>query len=176
MKILILSPLFPPDTGAPASYVKELATRLEPHHTVTIHIYGYLPEHVHGVTIVSTDKRTSLPHRLFLFTRTLFSHREKFDLILVNNAPSVELPFLFFWLVTRVPYVLIESDPLAKKNMNGLYKCIHSLTTRYARYTLAVEKDSYQKAELLPFTSFDTVREEARSVWWDTHIKKLVTV
>lgn len=176
MKILILSPLFPPDTGAPSSYVKELATRLQTNHTVTLHIYGYLPESVSGITILSTDKRTSLPNRLLSFTKTLFSHREKFDVVLVNNAPSVELPFFFFWLFSRVPYVLIESDPLAKKNCKGLYKVINSFIIRHAHHTLVVEESSYKKAEVLPFTSFDTIREAARTDWWNSHIETLCTV
>ncbi len=177
MNILILSPLFPPDTGTPASYVKELADRLGKRHEVTLHIYGYLPEEVMGVPILATDKRKSLLFRLLSFTRTLFSHKRQFDLILVNNAPSIELPFLFFSLLRKTPYVLLESDPLAKKkSTRGFYKILHRFISKHAKYIIEPDEASYQKDEWLPFTDFDTAKEERRNTWWDTHLTSLTTV
>jgi glycosyltransferase involved in cell wall biosynthesis len=177
MKILILAPLFPPDTGAPASYVKELSARLALAHRVTLFLYGYLPETVSGVTIHAIDKRKSLFVRLFAFTRSLFSETDTPDLILVNNAPSIELPFLLYYFFKKPTFVLLISDPLAtKQSTRGVYARIHRALLKRAFRTITVEEVTYQKDEILPFVTFDTAKEEKRVAWWETHIMTLCSL
>ncbi len=176
MKILILSPLFPPDTGAPASYVKELAARLQNSHEVSLLVYGYLPEVVEGVNIVSIDKRTFLPVRLFSYTKSMWRHASP-DSMLVNNAPSIELPLLLISLFRNIPFVLIESDPIAQKaSMYSWYKMLHTLIQKRAQKIIVLEEEAlYKKAEVLPFAEFDAAREARRQAWWDTHCKHLLS-
>ena len=176
MKILILSPLFPPDTGAPADYTKELATRLGAAHETSLLVYGYLPEAVSGVSVDSIDKRTFLLVRLFSYTRALIQQRTQ-DIVLVNNGPSIEVPFLFLFLITRASYVLVESDPIARKGAKrGLYKIIHTFLKKHARNVVVLEDiEVYKKAEVLPFIEFNEVQESRRHTWWDTHINHLIS-
>ncbi len=173
MKNLILSPLFPPDTGAPAGYVKELATRLGAAQDTHLLVYGYLPEEISGVDITSVDKRASLPLRLLSFIKSLAALTSESDLILLNNAPSVELPFLIVTLFKKIPYTLIESDPIAKEaSTAGFYKFLHSLIKNRAKRIVTLEGELlYKKEELLPFEEFDAAREARRQIWWENHLK-----
>ncbi len=174
MKTLIISPLFPPDTGAPAPYAKELASRL-PSETSLL-IYGYLPETVAGnIAITAIDKRSALPLRLFLFTSSLFRVRNV-DHFLVNSGPSTELPFFIFYLLKKPTFVLIESDPLLHtEDLRGWYKFIHTYLRKRAKKVIAVSEETYMKAELLPFTKFDTAKEATREIWWQQHCREVTS-
>lgn len=176
MKILILSPLFPPDTGAPADYVKELAARLAPEHETKLLVYGYLPESVTSVTIQAIDKRSLLPFRLFSYTKALLTYRDA-DLLLVQNAPSVELPLLLARLILKVPYVLVESDPIAAvSSTRGFYKQLHSYIKKSAKKVIALPPEAtYKKAEVLPFVEFDAAGEARRQTWWNDHVTSLLS-
>jgi hypothetical protein len=177
MKILILSPLFPPDTGAPADYVKELATRLGAEHQTELLVYGYLPESVSHVPCTAIDKRTSLLFRLFSLTRTLLKKSHKTDLILANNAPSIELPLLITSLLRKTPYILLLSDPIANAaSMNGWYKTLHQLVAKRAKTIIKLDtEETYKKAEVLPFAEFDAAGEARRQSWWNNHVTSLLS-
>lgn len=178
MKILILSPLFPPDVGDPANYCKELATRLTGH-DVTLLIYGYLPESVTGVTIATIDKRHFLPKRLFEYTKRLQREIKGADLIIVNNGPSIELPALLVSLTKAKSMVLCESDSLASSLAitSRSYKLIHRLFLRHCNRVITLPSQSvYQKPEVLPFVSAARAELEEREVWWAQHIKELLTI
>jgi hypothetical protein len=177
MKILILSPLFPPDTGAPADYVKELATRLSKDAHVNVLVYGYLPEHISGVEVTSIDKRKALPLRLLRYTLSLMRSYTQHDLIIINNAPSIELPFLFVSLFMKRTNILIESDPLAREHRTQrLYSFLHHLAQKRVQKTITINTEtSYKKAEVLPFEIFDEQREAARGAWWTAHINEITT-
>jgi hypothetical protein len=176
MKILILSPLFPPDTGAPADYVKELTQRLTVEHETTVLMYGYLPEAVPGSTLLPIDKRVILPWRLFSFTKTLLA-KQGHELLLVNNAPSIELPLLVASFVKNISFVLIESDPIARHaSERGLYKLLHTTLTKRAKKVVVLEDETtYKKAEVLPFVEFDMARESRRQTWWNAHTNHLMS-
>lgn len=174
MKILILSPLFPPDTGTPAAYVKELASRLH-HKDISLLIYGYLPESISTVPIQSIDKRQLLPVRLFQFTRTLLRESRDIKHLIINNAPSVELPALLVSFVRPLHITLLLSDPVAKKaSERGLYKILHTFLKRRSQAIITLPPPTtYEKAETLPFVSSDTEKEAARESWWHEHINTL---
>ena len=177
MKILILSPLFPPDVGAPAPYVKELLRRLKGH-DVTVLIYGYLPELVPGVQMMAVDKRTWVIRRLVSYTRALLHARTEADLIIVNNAPSVELPMLLVSLVTRNTIVLCESDPLAlRASKKGFYKVLHAQIIRRSKKVIVLPKETlYTAPERLPFETVDGEVIQAQDIWWKNHCIELTTI
>ena len=110
MKLVIATPLYPPDTAPSASYVKELSARLSPSHQVSIVLYGHLPEYVAGVRYVCSDKRHTLPRRLWRFLRGLQAAVADADVLIVENGPSVELPALLISYLTKVRIVFIASD------------------------------------------------------------------
>jgi hypothetical protein len=49
MKIVIATPIYPPELGGPATYTKELATRLANIHDITIVAFTNAPQPVSGV-------------------------------------------------------------------------------------------------------------------------------
>ncbi len=177
MKILILSPLFPPDVGAPAPYVKELLRRLNGHDVTTL-MYGYLPESVPGVQMIAIDKRTGVIRRLVTYATALMRARTEADLIILNNAPSVELPMLLVSLLTPNTIVLCESDPLAlKASRKGFYKLLHTLMVRRCKKVVVLpEETMYMIPELLPFLSIDTEAVAKQNSWWTKHCIDLMTI
>ena len=177
MKILLLTPLFPPDTGDPASYVKDLATRLSGHE-VTLLIYGRLPEAVPNIKIISIDKRQWLPLRLLKYTKSLWQNSEMTDLIIVNNAPSTELPALFVSTLRPRTMHLCESDSIAKvAAQSGMYKIIHQLLKKRCQKTIGLPDDKlHKKPEVLPFIQIDETVHARRERWWNNHLNELTSL
>jgi len=178
MKLLILTPLFPPDIGAPASYVKTLLSQLT-EHEVTLLLYGYLPEAAGKTNMIVLDKRQ--PRALLLIKSffTLLKVGRKVDLIIINNGPSTELPAWAVSFFLNTPMILCQSDPLAiKTSSQGIYSLIHSLCTKRIRknHILPEDEHQYLKAEKLPFTSFDTDAETKRQLWWKQHVLELTNI
>lgn len=71
MKIVLATPLYPPDIAAPALYVKELAKRIATLHDVTIVAYANLPETMPEVRMIAVSKRQPLPLRLLTYFAAL---------------------------------------------------------------------------------------------------------
>ncbi len=113
MKLVLATPLYPPDIAPPAPYVKELAKRLSNGHQVTIVTYGKLPEKVAGVSIVAVPKNRILPLRLLDYTFALMQAARKADIVYAQNGASVELPLLLVSLFTSTPIILCFGDVAA---------------------------------------------------------------
>ena len=178
MKILILSPLFPPDTGAPAAYMKTLLPQLS-EHEVTLVLYGYLPESTAQAETIILDKRWSKSRLLIQSTLTLRRLGKQSDLIIINNGPSTELPALVASFFLKTPMTLCVSDPLAAAaSTHGVYRFIHQLSVRRMKHVLTLPEDEkkYLKAEILPFTPFDEEAERLRLDWWKKHISELISL
>ena len=177
LKILILSPLFPPDVGAPAPYTKELLRRFMGHE-VTALIYGYLPESVPHVKVTAIDKRTWVVRRLIAYTKALVNARKDVDLIILNNAPSVELPLLLVSLFNKNTIMLCESDPLAyKASSKGLYRILHGLMVRRCKKVVVLPEEAvYMTPERLPFETIDTEVIQKQDTWWKNHCIELTTI
>jgi hypothetical protein len=178
MKLLILTPLFPPDTGAPAAYVKTLLTHLSGHE-VTIVVYGYLPESAPCQEIITIDKRWSKVHLLLKSTWTLLKKGNQADQIIINNGPLTELPAFFASFFLKTPLTLCISDPLAiKASQRGFRQLIHWLCVNRMDniVTLPTDENNYLEPEKLPFTTFDTAAKAGRQEWWKQHVARLTRV
>ena len=116
MRILLVTPLYPPDIAEPAPYVKELAKRLKGDHEITVLAYNHIPESVNGVRIVSIEKSSILPIRLFRFFYLLLKEVNDTDSVYVQNGPSVELPLLLASFFFRVPTYFRLGDETALRN------------------------------------------------------------
>lgn len=185
MRITLLSPLFPPDTGTPAAYVKELVTRL-PADSVDLAIYGHLPEHVPSIRYHCIDKRSILPVRLFRFTKMLRGLTTRTDVLLVQNGPSVELPALLVSVVTSTPIVLCISDTraAATATQKPLYGFIHQMLQKRASCVISLLDSATDtqkiarpiaRPEILP-EGFDQTDRTTFEASWDAHAKALTTV
>lgn len=173
MKIVIATPLYPPEVGDPAPYVKELTKRLVENNEVIIVLYGHLPEKVFGASFVSVEKRHPLPLRLFRFTIALFRAAQKADMLYVENGASVELPAGIVALLTGKPLILHIGDNAAynKSAKSLLLKSIHGFARRRAhKIVSAVPKT---RPEILPFTPRPDAEFDAYERSWSTHVHDL---
>ena len=178
MKILIVTPLFPPDTGAPAPYTKQLLKHLnESGYSITLITYGKLPENAPYEKIIVLNKRW--PKLFLLLASVFYVLREAKDneRIIVNNGPSSELPVLLASMFVFSPIILCLSDPIAKiRTRTGFYSLIHRLLTkRSAKIVDLPDEKKYLKPEKLPFNNESDRQKiiKEQTMWWREHISNL---
>ncbi|MBI2627911.1 MAG: glycosyltransferase family 4 protein [Candidatus Niyogibacteria bacterium] len=107
MKILLATPLYPPEIGGPATYTKELAEQLKNKHHLKIVAYaGKNPQLIDGVELIFIDKFKPLFYRLFLFFLAIFKHSKDADVIYVQNALAAGLPAVLAAKLRQKPVVL----------------------------------------------------------------------
>lgn len=174
MKILITTPLYPPDIAEPAPHVKELAKRLKSNHGVSILTYGNFPEKINSVEILATSKQKPLPIRLVNFFILLIRSATGADVIYSENGASVELPVLIASTLLSKPLLLHIGDTKAYEfaQKNRLHRFIHKLIERKA--TAVIVHRTLPKPEILPFgegASEDTKKYE---IEWERHIGELL--
>lgn len=169
MQILITAALFPPDVADPAAYIKELAARLARKHSVTILTYGHIPESVANVTIHVIPKSQSTVRRLFQFARVLRTLSREAEAVIINNAPSTEVPLIFSSWFNNRKWFLLPSD--TKIIYTGWRKFFHTLALKRAQ--LLDIPLPQARPEILPF------KKPSESVWqqyessWEKHITTL---
>jgi len=197
MRILLVTPLYPPDIAEPAPYVKELASRLKQTHEVTILAYNHIPEIIDGVHIISVEKQLPLLTRLVQYTRALSRASRKADIVYIQNGPSVELPMLLVAPFTRTPFVLRLGDETALNHATReffhrillwiamtLSRTIvtHEATSLHAKTLTAHSRDQRKTAnmerplprpEILPFSPRPTRELEDFEASWQTHVTEL---
>lgn len=173
MKIIIATPLFPPDTNEVALYMKELSVWLAKKHAVTIVMYGSLPERVNGVTFVTINKHLLLPVRLFLYTIKLWSVVRGADIIYAQNGASVELPVSLVSLLTNTPLILNEGDVLARAQAkkSKMLKLIETFVSRRAK--TIIRENPKQRPEILPFEPQPLAEITEYKKTWETHLALL---
>ena len=93
-KVLICTPLYPPDIGGPATYSKLLKDEL--------------PKHGFGVDVLSFGSVRKLPRfvRHFVYFLKVLKIGHKFDIIFAQDPVSVGLPSLFAAKVLRKKFIL----------------------------------------------------------------------
>jgi len=172
MRVLISTPLYPPDIEPQARYVKELAIRLSDTHEVTLLTYGRIPERIPRVTIHAVPKHIPLVVRLIVYTRALWSMQKSADAIFSENGASVELPLMLVSLLSRVPIVFHEGDVCAQERNKGdvLFKTIHRLAARGAKKLTGTP---LQKPEVFRHLPFPKTAYAAYADSWQKHILKV---
>lgn len=106
MRIVLATPLYPPEIGGPATYTKELAERLRGKHEVVIVAYASTSERISGTTLHTVSKRRPLPIRLLKYFFTLFKAAKGADVIYVQNAMAAGLPAILVGKMRGIPVVL----------------------------------------------------------------------
>jgi len=174
MKIVLATPLYPPDIAEPAPYVKELATRLASSHEVVVVTYGRLPEQIPGVRIVSVDKRRPLPLRLLSYTAALLRAARGADVIYAQNGPSVELPLVIVLRIVRAPLVMRMGDAAAHAYAahHPLRKFVERLALRRGR---VIEGAPGARPEILPFAPRPDAALAAWETAWRSHLSDLTS-
>lgn len=106
MKIILATPVYPPEIGGPATYTKELALRLRGEHDIVIVAYASTSELIDGVTLYIASKRRPLLIRFLKYLTTLFKASQGADVIYVQNAMASGLPAVLVGMLRRIPVVL----------------------------------------------------------------------
>ena len=185
MKLIIASPLFPPDIADPAPYVKRLAELLKEDYEVTVVAYGRLPEKIDGVKILTADKRRPLPFRIWVYIFLLVKECVKADILFFQNGPSVELPAVFAALCTRVTLDFNISDltalHVAKKG--GIKSVIFDLALSVSKIVLSNESMQdkkcrilampMEKPEILPLEEHPSLALENYKASWKEYLSQL---
>lgn len=176
MKIVLATPLYPPDIAEPAPYIKELAKRIAKTEEVTIVTYGHIPEEVPGVRICAVSKQRPLPFRLIAFTGALLKALRGGDILYIQNGPSVELPAFIVSFMTRARLIIRIGDEAAHRRAQA-----HPLLRRVESSVLQRSKDVVidspkPRPEILPFTERPTAGLEAFEQSWDEHVSVLLTL
>ena len=173
MRIVLATPLYPPDIAEPAPYIKELARRLAIEHEVVITTYGRFVEPLPGVRFVRVDKRHLLPFRLIRFFLSLMREIRTADLLYLENGPSVELPAVAASVLTGTPLILHIGDETAdaRASAGGLLSFIQSLARKRARRVIETRPGS--KPEIIPFLPRPAEKEAAYQLAWERHIAEV---
>lgn len=173
MKLVLATPLYPPDIAAPASYSKELAEQLSKEAEVTVVTYGRFVEPVAGVRMVTVDKRHRLPVRLARYTRALYREARRADVLYTENGPSVELPALIVSFLTDTRIVFHLGDPLARERASGSTH-LRGLERGLRRRAASVIEDSpLTRPEIIPFQPRPESGERAYAASWQTHLEEV---
>ncbi|MBX2866349.1 hypothetical protein KTR10_00080 [Candidatus Kaiserbacteria bacterium] len=168
MRILIVTPLYPPDTAETAQYVKELAKRLSDQHKVTVVLYGHLPEELSNVETCCVDKRKPIVMRLFSFFKTLLRELRKHDMLYIINGRSVEVPVFFATKLRRIPHVFLPFDTTAPLTSFGrTLQQTSSKDISYANLSLI-------RPEVLPFEEYPAEAFKRYEEDWKKHLESLV--
>ncbi len=107
-KILLATPIYPPEIGGPATYTKELSERLGAKHDITILTYGEINKSpvFPNTKLILIKKSLSMPVRIFLYTWKLIQISKNYDLIYVQNAVASGLPVAINKKLRGTPYIL----------------------------------------------------------------------
>ncbi len=156
MKIVIATPLYPPEIETLANYVKELAVRLKAEHEITIVAYASTAEKIPGVKLITVSKHWPLLIRLFMYTFVLFRATKNADIVYAQNSATSGLASVIIQKIKKIPVVInfweheawkramqlqITTEPLEKfvlaKNKNRRINAI----MRLQRWTLKNAKN-----------------------------------
>ncbi|MEA2701841.1 MAG: hypothetical protein QOE22_550 [Candidatus Parcubacteria bacterium] len=173
MKIVLATPLYPPDIAEPAPYAKELATRLAKTDEVIIVTYGHIPEDVDGVRMRAVSKQRPLPFRLIAYTFALLRTARDADILYMQNGPSVELPVAIASFFRRTPIVMRIGDEAAHTyaRTRPQLQAIERFALRRAKEVVTDSPDP--RPEILPFRDHPVAELDAFERSWETHIAGL---
>lgn len=173
MKIVLATPLYPPDLGEPAAHVKELAVRLAKNNDVSVVTYGRLPEKVAGVSVISVSKRRPLPVRLAAYTFALLRAARRADVIYAENGPSVELPAGLAALLTRRPLIVHLGDRAA--HALAEYSVWRRALERFAlgRAKTVIRDNPPSRPEILPLQEPPADALAEYEAAWKSHLALL---
>jgi hypothetical protein len=173
MKVLVVTPLFPPDHNDSAKYCKELSLQLSNSgHQVEVLAYGKLPESVEGVDINTVNKSLPLPIKLGIFIYKFFIASLRQDRIIINNGPTVELASLFIYPFIVNKSIFLLSDKKATFGLKGIRRISNSFLANNLA-TINIDTEKYLRPEIHPFRKSDLTEEEFANNW-EQHQKEIL--
>lgn len=103
MKVLLATPIYPPDIGGPAQYAVELPQKLAPNHEVIVIAYG---DSTDTMETKFVSKNKPLLWRLWLFGRAIYQYGREADVIYAQNAVAAGLPAVIAGKLLKKPVVI----------------------------------------------------------------------
>ncbi len=167
MRVLIVTPLYPPEVADAATYTKELARRLSRVHEITVIAYAHLPEEVRGISVVTIDKRQPRLARLRAFRKAFVRSVKNADVVLAINGASVELPLLLTPFPKSVRLIFCITDATAHARA-GLIERLAS-----ARADAVVREFPPRRPEILPLEPEPTEAFATYEASWVEHISTI---
>ena len=118
MKIIIATPVYPPETSLTATYVKEVASRLNHDgNDITVITYANVAEDIEGVRTIMVKKSQPVVVRFLNYTFALFKATKNADVLFVQEVIASGLPALIVSLLRNIPIVLhLTQDEALKRN------------------------------------------------------------
>lgn len=106
MKIVLATPIYPPEIGGPATYTKELCERIHQNHNVTVVAFTDSKEVFPGTQLLVVSKNQPLPIRLIKYFFAVWKASRGADIIYVQNAMASGLPVALVSMLRHIPFVL----------------------------------------------------------------------
>lgn len=176
MRIVLATPLYPPDIAEPAPYIKELARRLSTLHEVSIVAYARLPEKVPGVSIVVVNKQKPLPLRLLAYFFALRKTIKNANIIYAENGTSVELPTGMLSFFIKQPLIMHVGDQIARERAQKSFVLKYIERFAFSRAKEIVFDIPFSKPEINPFEPFPVEKFALYEQSWDAHLHALESI
>jgi glycosyltransferase involved in cell wall biosynthesis len=106
MKIILATPIYPPEIGGPATYTKELCDRLHNIHQLTVIAYTNSMTTFPGTRLVAISKHRPLLIRLIKYFLAVWKESREADLIYVQNAVASGFPVALVSILRGIPFIL----------------------------------------------------------------------
>jgi len=106
MKIIITTPLYPPEIETLSFYVKNVATKLCKEHEITIVAYASTAEKIPGVKLITISKRQPLLMRFLKYSIALLKASKNADIIYAQNSVTAGLPSIIVKYIRKIPIIL----------------------------------------------------------------------
>lgn len=106
MRIVLATPLVPPEIGGPATYLKKLISLMKDEHELVVVAYARTAEKLPGTTLHTVSKARPLTIRLLKFFFVLYRESKGADVIYVQNAVAAGLPSMLVGKLRRIPVIL----------------------------------------------------------------------
>lgn len=177
MKIVIATPLYPPEIAESSIYSKKLAEELSKNgNDVTVITYSSIPEKIFGVKIVSINKKQPLPIRLFFYTKQLLQLAKQNNILYTQNGPSTELPMLIVSFLTKKPFIIHLGDEGAYKHAHNNFFLNYIQNTTFNRAYKKINESPLERPEILPFKPVPTEKLLEYEKSWKEHIDSLIKI
>lgn len=120
MKIIITTPLYPPEIGDIAIYSEQLAKKLSLLHSVSLITYSNHPLHNSGFNLFYAEKNKNILERLLKYFKILIKETDKNDVIILQTGIGAALPaFIVSRLKNkRIIFRFFEDESLERKKIH----------------------------------------------------------
>jgi len=124
MKIIVATPLYPPEIGRLSIYTKDLVANLKASNELTVLAYANQVESEEGVNIFTINKAQPLTIRLLKYIWSLFKLAKQTDIIYAQNAVATGLPAIIVKYFTGKPVIInfLEDEAWKRAVSSGLSK------------------------------------------------------